>query len=638
MRLVNTLYANNNEIQNFKVHQYAGDLSAANGLMFVNTSSAHKLKITLSGVNQQVLTTADGTPTLVRSVAAGLIPLTGAGGTIDAAYIPASTFLSYTSTLNSIATANLANAAIDVNNQKIINLADATNPQDAVNKRTLDAAVQGLDTKASVRACTNTNITLAGSAPTVIDSNVTLLLGDRVLVKGQTLPQENGIYVVTTLGTGANGTWARAADMDNWLEVPNAYTWVEEGATYADTGWVCTSNTLGTLGTTPIGWVQFNSAGGTSTGTNLGSGDSATVSATIYTGMNGNLLQFRSIKNAVSTPRISVNVVSNDVILDLASVTGTGNTVALSVSPVFTTPTLGVATATSINKVTITQPTTGSTLTINDGKTLTISNTMSLASTESAVLTFQGTDTYTGRATTDTLTNKTINFAVGGNVLQINSNTISSNTGTGSVNVLQNSPSLITPTLGVATATSINKVTITQPTNAATLTLADNSSLTTVGAFALTLTVQQLGNFTFPAQATGTLLTADSVATLTNKTFNTSATGNAFSINGTSISTVVPVAVGGTGGVTKGAARTNLSENTFALPQKYAVDCTTANPFTIAAGVHLLGATQDIQVYVYEKASGTQVFGDATVAANGDVSIQFSTAPIAAQFRIVLVG
>jgi plasmid maintenance system antidote protein VapI len=60
-------------------------------------------------------------------------------------------------------------------------------------------------------------------------------------------------------------------------------------------------------------------------------------------------------------------------------------------------------------------------------------------------------------------------------------------TGTGKF-VFDTSPTLVTPTLGVATATTINKVTITAPATAATLTLANNSSFTTSGAFATTLT------------------------------------------------------------------------------------------------------------------------------------------------------
>ena len=58
--------------------------------------------------------------------------------------------------------------------------------------------------------------------------------------------------------------------------------------------------------------------------------------------------------------------------------TGSGALV-FATSPAFTTPTLGIATATSINKVTLTAPATGSTLTIADGKTLTVNDSLTLA-------------------------------------------------------------------------------------------------------------------------------------------------------------------------------------------------------------------------------------------------------------------
>lgn len=60
-------------------------------------------------------------------------------------------------------------------------------------------------------------------------------------------------------------------------------------------------------------------------------------------------------------------------------------------SPSLTTPTLGVATATSINKVTITAPATSATLTIANGKTLTASNTLTLAGTDGTTMTFPST-------------------------------------------------------------------------------------------------------------------------------------------------------------------------------------------------------------------------------------------------------
>lgn len=55
-------------------------------------------------------------------------------------------------------------------------------------------------------------VDLVAGAPDTLDG-VSLAAGDRVLVKAQTDPIENGIYVVDTLGTGSNGVWSRALDM-----------------------------------------------------------------------------------------------------------------------------------------------------------------------------------------------------------------------------------------------------------------------------------------------------------------------------------------------------------------------------------------------------------------------------------------
>jgi hypothetical protein len=57
--------------------------------------------------------------------------------------------------------------------------------------------------------------------------------------------------------------------MDTWSEVPGAFTFVEQGSTYADTGWVCTSDQGGVIGSTAITWAQFSGAGTYTAGTGL---------------------------------------------------------------------------------------------------------------------------------------------------------------------------------------------------------------------------------------------------------------------------------------------------------------------------------------------------------------------------------
>lgn len=143
---------------------------------------------------------------------------------------------------------------------KLTNLAEPVSAQDATTKNYVDNAVQGLDAKASVKAATTANIAL--TATQTIDG-IALAANDRVLVKNQTASAENGIYVVSA------SAWTRALDLNTWLEVPNAFTFVEEGTTQADTSWVCTSNQAGTIGTTAITFVQFGSASSYTAGNGL---------------------------------------------------------------------------------------------------------------------------------------------------------------------------------------------------------------------------------------------------------------------------------------------------------------------------------------------------------------------------------
>lgn len=137
---------------------------------------------------------------------------------------------------------------------KATNLADPTSSQDAVTLSYMNARLNGLTPKAPTRAATTANITLSGAQ--TIDT-VSIVAGNRVLVKNQTNAEENGIYVA------AAGAWSRAADMDSLTpfdEFNGAWTTVQEGS---QSGQVFVQyGTVSTVDTDPVNWAYYNPIAG----------------------------------------------------------------------------------------------------------------------------------------------------------------------------------------------------------------------------------------------------------------------------------------------------------------------------------------------------------------------------------------
>ena len=120
--------------------------------------------------------------------------------------------------------------------------------------------LQDIDYKQTARAVTVANVTLSGGAPATVDGT-SLALRDRVLVTAQTTGSENGIYYVTTVGAGSNGTWARSLDADATGEIKaGTIIMITEGTTYADTQWKLTTDDPITVGSTTMTFVRSGNA------------------------------------------------------------------------------------------------------------------------------------------------------------------------------------------------------------------------------------------------------------------------------------------------------------------------------------------------------------------------------------------
>ena len=196
---------------------------------------------------------------------------------------------------------------LNLSNTKIINLVDPTNDQDAATKAYVDAVAQGLRVIPSAIAATTGDLGGTYSGGTISISPVAILdidgvttwnIGDRILVKDQTVTAENGSYELTQIGD-ANTAWefTRGEYFNEDSEIPGAFQFVTDGTNNAGTGWVATVLDAETfvLDTDAVTWYQFSGAG------TYTAGDALTLTGTQFSISDGDIANSK-----LANPQINI--------------------------------------------------------------------------------------------------------------------------------------------------------------------------------------------------------------------------------------------------------------------------------------------------------------------------------------------
>ena len=272
MKFVTNLDINQNQLLNVTFEKLASDPSSGNfeGRLIYNTTTDTVKVYTGSAWKSLPHTiTAGGSYTdgITISESNGTVTLTLNLADTDSAGLLSSTFWNMLNDATDSATASKLVKRDANGNAKVATPTDAAH---IATKGYVDAARQGLDVKQSVRAATTGPINLANQleAGDTIDTSVTLVAGNRVLVKDQSTASENGIYVVQSSGAAVRASDANGT-ADTGEITGGTFTFVEEGTVNADSGWVVSTNGTITVGTTAINWVQFSGAGSITAGDGL---------------------------------------------------------------------------------------------------------------------------------------------------------------------------------------------------------------------------------------------------------------------------------------------------------------------------------------------------------------------------------
>jgi hypothetical protein len=274
---------NQNQLVNatFEVLGTAPNTGNFEGRMYYN-STTDSIEIYGNGAWRKVVNSISSgggagiSEALTVSESNGVVTLTLNVADVDSAGLLSSTFWGLLNGATSDATVSTLVKRDSSGNIKVATPTDAAH---AATKGYVDAARQGLDVKQSVRAATTAAVNLSSEleAGDTIDTTVTLVAGDRVLVKNQGTASQNGIYVVQSTGAAVRATDADGT-ADTGTVSGGTFTFVEEGTANADSGWVVSSNGAITVGTDAMNWVQFSGAGAVVAGDGL-TKDGSTINA-----------------------------------------------------------------------------------------------------------------------------------------------------------------------------------------------------------------------------------------------------------------------------------------------------------------------------------------------------------------------
>lgn len=265
--------------------QIGTKLTASNNLSDVSSASTARTNLGLAiGTNVQaydaelqaiagLTSAADKGIQFTGSGTAGTYDLTTAGKALldDADASAQRTTLG----LGTIATQNANNVALT--GGTITGLGDPSSTSDAATKNYVDTLVAGLRTRviARVASTANVNISTGLENGDTLDG-VTLVTGNRVLLKDQSTASQNGLYIVV-----ASGAASRDPEFDTISEIAGQLILVSEGSTHADDLFLCTTDTSATLGSSSISYTQvFPSSGGTVTSVGLADAGSSEFTVT----------------------------------------------------------------------------------------------------------------------------------------------------------------------------------------------------------------------------------------------------------------------------------------------------------------------------------------------------------------------